>query len=91
VIGEKRITDSELFDLARSLAPIEAERNSLLMKIGFRLSDILHSGEHGGKYTVLGSHIWECKTSPIAVCIYDHVSDRGHDQCLFCGGPEERK
>ena len=91
MIGNKRITDSELYDIALNLAPIEDERNDLLMKIGFRLSDILQDGPHTGKYVVLGSHIWECKTSPIGVCIYDHLGDRARDHCLFCGDPEERK
>jgi len=91
MIGEKRITDSELFDLYKVLAPIENERQSLLMKIGFRLSDILKGGRHDGKYTVIGSHIWECENSPIGVCVYCPLDDRAHDNCLFCGDPEERK
>lgn len=34
---------------------------------------------------------WECETSPVGVCVYDDTDDPMHDQCLFCGDPEERK
>ena len=29
--------------------------------------------------------------SPIGVCAYDHDQDPMHDECLYCGYPEERK
>jgi hypothetical protein len=34
---------------------------------------------------------WECPNSPFGTCVYDHQQDRGHDNCLICGEPEERK
>ena len=37
------------------------------------------------------SYEWECEDSPIKYCVYDVVADPAHDDCIFCGGPEERK
>lgn len=34
---------------------------------------------------------WECKKSPIGLCIYDHMIDPYLDNCLYCGEPHERK
>ncbi len=34
---------------------------------------------------------WDCPESELGLCVYDHVEDRAHDYCLFCGQPEERK
>ena len=33
---------------------------------------------------------WDCKQSPIGNCVYDLATDPWHDDCLFCGEPEER-
>ena len=40
---------------------------------------------------VIGLVVWTCQTSPIAVCVYNQYDDPAHDQCVFCGHPEERK
>jgi len=37
----------------------------------------------------LGS--WDCVGSPTGRCVYDMDSDEMDDECLFCGGPSERK
>jgi hypothetical protein len=34
---------------------------------------------------------WECATSPIGICVYNDEEDRGHDSCLYCEEPAERK
>ena len=34
---------------------------------------------------------WECKKSPFGRCVYHEIEDKCHDNCLFCGLPEERK
>jgi len=35
---------------------------------------------------------WMCEgLSPTSYCIYDHILDPPHDNCLYCGQPEERK
>ena len=34
---------------------------------------------------------WECSKSPIGVCAYNDWVDPYHDNCLFCGEPDERK
>jgi hypothetical protein len=34
---------------------------------------------------------WSCDESPIEVCAYNDAEDPLHDECLFCGDPEERK
>lgn len=38
---------------------------------------------------VEGPH--DCHKSPIRVCVYNNDEDKCHDDCLFCGEPEERK
>lgn len=39
---------------------------------------------------VVGEY-WNCTDSPFGKCAYDPEQDTGHDQCLYCGEPEERK
>jgi hypothetical protein len=34
---------------------------------------------------------WPCKTSPRKMCAYDADVDVMHDDCIYCGCPEERK
>ena len=34
---------------------------------------------------------WECKRSPIQICVYDEKEDPCLDDCIFCGEPDERK
>ena len=34
---------------------------------------------------------WGCVKSPFGWCCYDHFKDRGHDNCIFCHEPQERK
>ena len=41
-------------------------------------------------YAKLGPYGWQCEDSPVGLCVYDS-QDRGSDQCLFCGDPDERK
>ena len=39
----------------------------------------------------LGDFLWECDLSPIGTCLYNKFEDKLHDNCIFCGQPEERK
>lgn len=34
---------------------------------------------------------WECPSSPTGECFYDARNDPALDECLMCGGPDERK
>lgn len=34
---------------------------------------------------------WRCDKSPISYCVYDEQRDPAHDDCIFCGLPQERK
>lgn len=34
---------------------------------------------------------WECEASKIGVCAYNYATDPAHDDCIYCGYPEERK
>ena len=40
-------------------------------------------------FSIVGD--WDCKKSPSGLCCYDHYIDKSHDECVFCGMPEERK
>ena len=42
-------------------------------------------------YFATGKWEWKCEQSPIDICIYDTKEDYLHDECVFCGKPEERK
>ena len=35
--------------------------------------------------------VWECRSSPTEHCVYNSGRDPSHDNCMFCGEPEERK
>lgn len=34
---------------------------------------------------------WFCPKSPNHICKYDDKKDPAHDNCIYCGQPEERK
>lgn len=34
---------------------------------------------------------WDCPDSPVGWCVYNHSTEPAHDNCIFCGEPEERK
>ncbi|MAG24049.1 hypothetical protein CMI47_00585 [Candidatus Pacearchaeota archaeon] len=34
---------------------------------------------------------WDCESSPTEYCSYDDDKDPMHDECSWCGQPEERK
>ncbi len=40
-------------------------------------------------FSVVGT--WDCPKSPCGLCCYDHYKDPVHDECVYCGQPEERK
>jgi len=40
-------------------------------------------------FSVVGT--WNCDKSPCGLCCYHHYVDPVHDECVFCGNPEERK
>ena len=47
-----------------------------------------------GKYQAFDldvGNMWECPDWDVGVCVYNKWNDRGHDSCLFCEEPEERK
>lgn len=39
---------------------------------------------------VIGT-LWDCPDSPFGLCVYHHIEDRAHDDCVFCHDPAERK
>jgi len=41
----------------------------------------------------LATFTWRCEdlANPTGYCVYDDDADPCHDECLFCGDPEERK
>jgi hypothetical protein len=53
---------------------------------------IIYTGVYESGYiTDDGMEDWPCSTSPTGRCVYDDTNDPAHDQCLYCGDPEERK
>lgn len=55
------------------------EKSEAYMKAAYPHRDLVRGDE------------WHCPDSPNGVCWYDHEDDSCHDQCIFCGEPEERK
>lgn len=56
----------------------------------------------GGLRKALGEHLgikpddvdlggWDCPSSPTGQCVYNSREDPALDDCVFCGGPDERK
>ncbi len=37
------------------------------------------------------SEYWDCRLSPVGMCVYNEDEDPMRDSCLYCGDPEERK
>ena len=85
------ITKKQIDETMKRLGEARARANGLQD----RLAEVvyLHLIEKDGlRYTSL--HIglaWECEDSPTGHCVYDEDTDRAHDDCIFCHGPEERK
>jgi hypothetical protein len=34
---------------------------------------------------------WLCGSSATSQCVYDNETDPAHDECVYCGQPQERK
>lgn len=89
VVDEKVIFTDLLKDNVQN---IFAECDDAIQDIEFLKSRIVRNvfPEFDWMYQVI-SREWECSTSPVGYCVYDIVEDPAHDDCLFCGEPEERK
>lgn len=72
---------------AERIAKIKAE----IQKLQFETHDILdkYLGEDEGQWHKVG--YWDCKNSPVGVCVYHFMNDRASDRCIYCGEPHERK
>jgi|10_taG_2_1085330.scaffolds.fasta_scaffold01302_23 hypothetical protein len=40
---------------------------------------------------LLYDYRWSCESSPTKFCGYDDIKDPMHDECSWCGQPQERK
>lgn len=59
-------------------------------RIELEIEEVVKSAIPGfGMWNTIGT--WDCENSPIGVCVYNHIEDPALDDCLFCGGPDERK
>jgi len=47
--------------------------------------------KHGISADSLSHGSWDCKESPTGKCYFNEDEDPCEDDCLVCGGPEERK
>ncbi len=65
--------------------------NEQKRKIEFEIEDIIQTSmpKFNSIWNTVGS--WDCKNSPIGVCVYNHMEDPALDDCLYCGKPDERK
>lgn len=61
------------------------------IKIDSEIEDIVRTKmpEFNSIWNTVGD--WDCEDSPLGVCVYNHIEDPALDDCLFCGGPDERK
>ncbi len=68
---------------------------SLQLAIDFLKSDINDIAELKIKDFHFMSHkvstFWECKGSPIGMCVFKVDNYGRATHCYYCGGPEERK
>ena len=55
------------------------------------IREALGNMPENASHIVAGDMEWECKESPTKYCVYDDDCDSCHDECLFCGEPEERR
>lgn len=53
------------------------------------LMEIIHREFPEWKDELISIGTWECKDSPIELCVYD--DDYDNENCLICDQPEERK
>ena len=83
-------------EIKRKIKLLEVEKQRINQKIGELIKPYVpedvknvSTGLVFDWYRV--STFWDCKKSPINCCMYNHYEDIAHDNCLFCGQPEERK
>jgi hypothetical protein len=76
-------------DLVTSIKEIQ-EKRELIAHLRNDIDDIVkkHFPEYHEFFHRLGT--WDCKDSPIFICIYD-MDDTAQNNCIFCGEPHERK
>lgn len=82
--------------IAEEIEKLESEKHKLNIKIGELIKpyvprDVKDVGAGLVYEWYPVSTFWECKKSPIGCCMYNDNEYRPHDNCLFCGEPEERK
>ena len=76
----------ELKSVLRSMLSIQRHAGYTISQI---LDDVVPQQYEG--FAKLSSSGWTCDESPVLLCVYDSIKDRGMDQCIFCGQPHERK
>ena len=68
---------------------------SIQKDAGYTISVILEQAVYNYPSLVvaprLGHSTWNCKESPVLLCIYDSYKDPAMDECLYCGQPDQRK
>ena len=69
---------------------IKAEKQKALEAL-WAVEEILdkHLGHNQGQWHKVGE--WDCKKSPVGLCVYHHFKDPAHDGCIYCHEPNERK
>ncbi len=90
----------ELLELNDALLTIEQDVTRLKYMVQNMIKeevrqDIHSFSAHAPEGVIALGH-WECKprvgpASPTGYCVYDDWKDTPHDNCLYCGHPEERK
>jgi hypothetical protein len=81
-------------DLNKKLIELSSEYHKQMAKINeekefIMLTVVENAGYHNASEYDFELTGWECENSPIGECIGN--TDTQENECIFCGGPEERK
>ena len=90
VVVDEKVIFSDL--LKDNVQQVFADCDEAIQEIEFLKSRMVKTvfPEFDWMYQVI-SNEWECDNSPLGYCVYDHIDDPAHDDCIFCHDPEERK
>jgi hypothetical protein len=76
-------------ELKAVIQTIQDQVLKLKDKIQEIIEPFIPDGDVKWAYTV--RTMWECPTSPVGCCVYNHIKDPALDGCIFCHQPYERK
>jgi len=88
---QKRTEKDAKENSASILASLIKRRRAMQEGIEIEINQLVKKAipDYNRMWMTIGT--WDCKKSPIGLCVYNHMEDEVLDDCLYCHEPDERK